>query len=158
GLGSNFHLRNNIFVSANPQDSPAFGASTLTAYSSSDYNGFYWPEDVQDPLAWNAPPSGVKRRFDTPPEQANFGSLAELAEATGQERHGTNLDVTAFRSVRLPDVSDIRKVYSPDAQDFRLTAEAPAVDAGTPIPNVTDGFTGSAPDLGAIELGVPHPR
>lgn len=37
--------------------------------------------------------------------------------------------------------------------DFRLQATSPAIGAGIAIPGVTDGFTGTAPDLGAFEYG-----
>ncbi len=37
------------------------------------------------------------------------------------------------------------------ARDYRLTAGSPAIDAGVVVPGVTDGWVGSAPDLGAIE-------
>jgi len=32
-----------------------------------------------------------------------------------------------------------------------------AIDAGIALPGITDGFTGGAPDLGAIEFGNPAP-
>jgi len=38
--------------------------------------------------------------------------------------------------------------------DFRLITNAPAINAGTVIPGFTDGYMGSAPDLGAYESGV----
>ncbi len=41
--------------------------------------------------------------------------------------------------------------------DFRLKPASAAVDRGMMIPNVTDGFTGTAPDLGALEVGQPLP-
>ena len=31
-------------------------------------------------------------------------------------------------------------------------------DRGAVIPNVTDGSSGNAPDLGALELGLPLPH
>ena len=37
--------------------------------------------------------------------------------------------------------------------DFRLQTNAPAIDAGIVIPDVTDDYVGSAPDLGAYEFG-----
>ncbi len=37
-------------------------------------------------------------------------------------------------------------------RDFRLLTNAPAVNAGSLIPGITDGYTGTAPDLGAYEL------
>jgi hypothetical protein len=38
-----------------------------------------------------------------------------------------------------------------------LKAGCNAVDAGAVLPNINDGFTGAAPDLGAYELGQPLP-
>jgi hypothetical protein len=38
-------------------------------------------------------------------------------------------------------------------EDFRLKPSAPAINAGVVIPGFTDGYTGSAPDLGAYEFG-----
>jgi hypothetical protein len=37
---------------------------------------------------------------------------------------------------------------------FRLQADSPAIDRGAVIPGVTDGHTGTAPDLGAYEYGA----
>jgi hypothetical protein len=39
-----------------------------------------------------------------------------------------------------------------------LKAGAAAIDRGTPLANVTEGFSGSAPDLGALELNAPVPH
>jgi hypothetical protein len=41
--------------------------------------------------------------------------------------------------------------------NFRLKAGSKAVDAGVRLPNVNDGFSGRAPDLGAYEVGRPAP-
>jgi hypothetical protein len=38
-----------------------------------------------------------------------------------------------------------------------LASGTSAVDRGLVLPNVTDGFTGTAPDLGALERGCPLP-
>ena len=37
--------------------------------------------------------------------------------------------------------------------DFSLTASSPCRNAGVVLPNISDGFQGSAPDMGAIEYG-----
>jgi hypothetical protein len=39
-----------------------------------------------------------------------------------------------------------------------LKSGSRAIDAGTELPSITDGFTGRAPDLGAYELDRPLPR
>ena len=52
----------------------------------------------------------------------------------------------------------VQKIY--DAKDFdcRLKPGAAAVDRGVVVSNVTDGFRGPAPDLGAKELGQAPPH
>ena len=52
----------------------------------------------------------------------------------------------------------LQAVYDADDLDFRLRPGSAAVDRGTVLPTVTDGFTGGAPDLGALEVGVPAPH
>src|SRR5438445_368811 len=42
-------------------------------------------------------------------------------------------------------------------QDATLASGSNAVDAGLVLANVNDGFTGAAPDLGALEVGCPLP-
>ncbi|WP_328472848.1 RICIN domain-containing protein [Streptomyces sp. NBC_00448] len=39
------------------------------------------------------------------------------------------------------------------ANDFTLAPGSPAIDAGTPVAGVTDGYAGAAPDQGAYEAG-----
>ena len=56
------------------------------------------------------------------------------------------------------DVSTLQTVYDADDLDFRLRRGSAAVDRGMVLPTVTDGFTGSAPDLGALEVGVAAPH
>ena len=55
------------------------------------------------------------------------------------------------------DVSALQNVYDADDLDFRLRPGSAAVDRGMVLPTVTDGFTGSAPDLGALEVGGAAP-
>jgi hypothetical protein len=49
-------------------------------------------------------------------------------------------------------------VYKADDVDFRLKSGSAAVDRGVVLPNVTDGFAGQAPDLGALEFGQIPPH
>jgi len=41
----------------------------------------------------------------------------------------------------------------PDNYDFRPKVGSLLIDAGVAIPGITDGFTGTAPDIGAYERG-----
>jgi hypothetical protein len=88
----------------------------------------------------------------------SFATLAELREATGQERHGVELDYDIFENLAPPDTARRHHVYHAADLNFRLKPASKAVDAGTPIPTINDGFTGKAPDLGAIEVNQPEPH
>jgi hypothetical protein len=52
----------------------------------------------------------------------------------------------------------VQKLYDAKDIDFRLKPGSPVIDRGIPLPNVTDGFAGRAPDLGAIEFGEQPPH
>ena len=57
-----------------------------------------------------------------------------------------------------PSYTNYTAVYDPSQVNLTLAPGSAAIDAGTVIPNVTDGFTGKAPDLGAYEFGQPVPH
>lgn len=44
-----------------------------------------------------------------------------------------------------------------DPPDFALAPLSSALDRGQRLPGINDGFTGAAPDLGALEAGCPEP-
>jgi hypothetical protein len=71
------------------------------------------------------------------------------------------VDYDIFVNVPRLDAQDTRtvqKVYKAEDLDFQLKAGSAAVDRGVVLANVTDDFTGSAPDLGALERGRPVPH
>ena len=70
------------------------------------------------------------------------------------------VDYDIFVNVPRLDAKDLEKVqrlYRAENVDFRLKPGSAAVDRGMALPNLTDGFSGQAPDLGALELGQPLP-
>jgi hypothetical protein len=56
------------------------------------------------------------------------------------------------------DLKNVQKLYKAAEFDFRLKPGSAAVDRGVILPNVTDGFSGAAPDLGALEFGQAAPH
>ena len=81
-------------------------------------------------------------------------------QATKQDQHSVLVDYDIFMKVTKLDAKDlatVQRLYKAEDFDFRLKPGSAAVDRGTAIPNVTDGFTGQAPDLGALEAGKPVP-
>jgi hypothetical protein len=75
--------------------------------------------------------------------------------------HGVLVDYDVFVNVPQPSAQDPMQrttVYRIAGVDFRLKPGSAAVDRGVFIPNVADGFTGVAPDLGALEVGQQPPH
>jgi hypothetical protein len=95
--------------------------------------------------------------FSSYREARRFATLQEYAAATGQDRRSVLVDYSDFVRVSAPDPQDPRRFYKPDEFDFTLRAGSKAIDAGVVLPNINDGFTGRAPDLGAWERGRPTP-
>ena len=67
------------------------------------------------------------------------------------------IEWSIFRKAGAPVKSDPTRLYRPEDYDFSLMANSAAVDAGMVLPGITDGYTGNAPDLGALEFGSPVP-
>lgn len=87
-----------------------------------------------------------------------YGTLAAYQQATGQDRNSVTVSLDDFVKVTPVNPKDPRILYLPEKFDFRLKRTSRAVDAGTPLPGINDGFSGRAPDLGAIEFNAPIPQ
>ena len=112
GSTANVHWRNNLMLGQNALAS-LFSVNTLTSYSSSDYNGFR-PNPGSESFQWNSPPAGVeKMRLEAsgPPklEARKFATLADYAQATGQDQHSVLVDYDIFVNVPRLDAKDLRR-------------------------------------------------
>jgi hypothetical protein len=165
---SNMHLRNNLILGQGTQPR-VFALDTFTNYSDSDYNGFRPNPESKDAFSWNSPPFDQVRNFypahkaaENPGtiqlEQRTFPTLNAYAKATGQDRHSRLVDYDVFVNAPQPDFSDPTHVVAVDSVDLRLKQGSAAIDAGIELPNITDGYRGRAPDLGAYEYGAPLPH
>ncbi|HXJ38327.1 MAG TPA: hypothetical protein VNH18_03555, partial [Bryobacteraceae bacterium] len=168
----NVHWRNNLMLGEN--STPAILAvTTTTNYSSSDYNGFRPNPGAKVSFHWNSPPwktradYRVLRRAPGNPvpspdlENRSFASLVDYSKATQQDQHSLTLDYDVFVNVPQLDAKDgktLQRIYKAEDLDFRLKAGSAAVDRGVVLPNITDGFSGRAPDLGALEVGQAPPH
>ena len=76
-------------------------------------------------------------------------------------QHNPPYNYDIFENVKQLDAKDVKiiqNLYKSEDFDFHLKPGSAAVDKGIVIPQVTDGFTGAAPDLGALEVGQPLPH
>ena len=64
-------------------------------------------------------------------------TLKDFSAATGQERHGINVD---------PGFAE------PSKGDYRLSPNSQLIDAGILVLGINDDFRGRAPDIGAFEF------
>ena len=174
GSSANAHWRNNLMLGEN--SAPAiFSVNTNTNYSSSDYNGFRPNAGAPFSFQWNSPPRNIPADYsgllrggpgrggapNSALETRQFTTLAEYSRATNQDQHSVVVDYGIFVKVPRLDAKDLKsvqKLYKAEDLDFRLKPDSPAVDRGVVLHNVTDGFSGQAPDLGALEVGqaLPH--
>ncbi len=159
----NLHLANNLILgqNANPE---VFAVHTFTNYSESDYNGFRPSPASKNSFQWTSPPWGTVQDYHDLLETMDartlvtrdYPTLAAYSADAHQDQHSVLVDYDAFERVRPLDAKDVRtvqKLYKMEDLDFRLKAGSAPVDKGKVIPQVTDGYAGAAPDLGAVELG-----
>ena len=134
-----FRVENNLFV----------GPATLPGYAVEwdgpiddglfDYNG-YFSDGV---FSFNFQGIGYR----------NFPDFLGM-QSGGMETHGVLLTQSIFASDLTAPPSYTVQV---PPQNAALSATSNALDRGLVLPNINDGFTGLAPDLGAVEAGCPAP-
>jgi chitodextrinase len=84
----------------------------------------------------------------------SFSSLSTMRSNT-TEKNAVQADLGVFATtVAFPSAPMAALL---PAADLRIGIGSSAENAGVIIPNVTDGFLGSAPDIGAYETGVAPP-
>jgi hypothetical protein len=129
--------RNNLWISVQGGQIWGFDAATSDWRTDLDYDGFDWVV-ASNPFAYN----GI-----------TYPDLPSFAAASGLERSGIRVSKSCFEQFNVPMAPP-----SPvPPQTMTLVAGCNAVDAGSPLPGINDGFAGAAPDLGAFETGLPLP-
>jgi len=164
GYAQNMHFRNNLIMGGNVELfakatvhgkerermmgrlAHALGGGTFTpSRSTMDYNGYYGGANPEIPLMnWRHGQTARKCR-----------TLEEFTAYTGYEKHGRLVGYRIFQKAGPPEWG---QTYESGDYDLRLKPNGKAIDAGMPLPNVTDAFAGKAPDLGCYEVGTPLPH
>ena len=83
-----------------------------------------------------------------------YDTVQDLAAAVGIETHGRRIDRETTFAGYAPPTHPARR----PGTVLALRPEGDAVDAGTPVPNLADIYSGESPDLGAHEVGLPLPH
>nr|MBA3642189.1 right-handed parallel beta-helix repeat-containing protein [Acidobacteriota bacterium] len=130
------YARNNLWISVQGGQIWGFDAYGRDWRTDLDFDGFDWGTAV-DPFTYGG---------------WTYPDVWAFANASGLETHGLRVSWReCFEDFRVPGPSP--SVIP--AHLMTLRPSCGAVDAGTILPNVNDGFQGSAPDLGAHEYGAP---
>jgi hypothetical protein len=132
--------KNNLWISVNN------GKIWRRAYESRD-----WRTDLDyDGFDWGSNTGPFMYEGQTHPD------LPSLTAASGLEAHGITVDQdTCFETFDVPGPPPLTTI---PPQWMTLNPDCEAVDAGVVLPNLSDGFTGTAPDMGAYERGLPLPH
>jgi Bacterial Ig domain/Right handed beta helix region len=131
------YVRNNLWVSVQGGQIWGFEASTRDWRSDLDYDGFDWGTSTE-PFSYG----GV-----------TYTDVWSFSQASGLEMNARQISRgTCFDDFRVPGPSPAS--VPPHVMGLQPGCEA--VDSGVILPNINDGFAGSAPDRGAHEYG--HPR
>ena len=130
---------------------------SFTNYTSSDYNGFRTAPGAAYSFVWKSPLFDIPKDYVESRVERKFADLAEYSQASNQDKNSILVDYDIFLNVSQADPNDVTRIYKAEDLDFRLKPNATAVDAGCILPNVNDDFNGSAPDIGALEVGQPLP-
>ena len=132
-------FRNNLFVGTSGR---AFHNDAPMVNCDFDYNGYAgWSGDVF--YKWN---------------NIKYATLDELKAKAPVDKHALSLDAATLFEAGTKAPGDNKKIYASSVVDVRLKQGTPAIDAGEVLPGFNDGFTGKAPDLGAIEYGTAAPH
>lgn len=114
-----------------------------------DYNGYDWGEDTNN---WKTP---VFRYDGAATVQEGYCvDLESFRRLLGVEQHGLRVvKEDIFQTWNVPaDIGFTGPMM------LTLRQDGKAIDAGSPLPNICEDFTGQAPDLGAFEYGQPLPH
>ncbi len=138
----NVDIRNNLWIGSPQQSVINFSNFDLFGPSTSDppiidYNGYSY--DGRFSFGDNL--------------GGTHNNLAELQAETSLETHGIILTDPIFINT-IPVLANQSGIFV-DPIDPSLHPNSNALNAGTVLANVTDGYTGSAPDLGPYEFGEP---
>lgn len=141
-VAKNVVFENNLFI-ANPSDgfSVRWDAPVVDVSDLLDYDGYY-------------PDGKFEFGYSGTGDNKTYASFADVVAAGRLEQHGLLVGASNFAS-GLATPANYTTLLAPP--DVTLAPSSLAVDKGTVIPNVDDGYRGAAPDLGALELGCPVP-
>lgn len=84
-------------------------------------------------------------------KMGNFPNTQVINNIFTQPNAGKNIQEVLFSNNLMPETNPQFK--NTQSNNYQLNSNSPAIDQGKAIPPYTDGYVGSAPDIGAYEYG-----
>lgn len=140
------YFRNNLFIGGK--------GGTYNGWSSGDGRIVYMPDAANNGSYDYDGFGSLVGKYSGKIGSVAFSSFAELRSKT-TEKHAVQVNLSVFAKA-VPFPTSPFPAKSPP--DLRLKAGSAAVDKALYIPNINDGFSGKAPDLGAYEVGQALPQ
>ncbi|MDH3650453.1 MAG: right-handed parallel beta-helix repeat-containing protein [Saprospiraceae bacterium] len=142
---NNFEIKNNLWISILDRYAWENNQPTTTNWKTDfDYDGFDWG-NFQYAFKWN---------------DVRLDSIVDFYNLTGQEEHGILIDhQTCLDSLDYTELPSLPgEVHYFIRQYNTINPACNAVDAGIVLTGINEDYSGSAPDLGAYEIGkaLPH--
>jgi hypothetical protein len=134
-----FDIENNLFIGVESSSWNAVSWTGVIDHGLFDYDGYF--------------PDGPMT-FDFLSGYAAWSNFAGVQAGLLEEPHGLVLNGLPFETpIQIP--ASWMTFMTP--QDISLAPGSSPVDRGLILPNINEGYTGTAPDLGAQEVGCPEP-
>ncbi|MEA2104227.1 MAG: right-handed parallel beta-helix repeat-containing protein [Candidatus Cloacimonadota bacterium] len=142
-IWQNAKIMNNLFLGI---QSYAFASGSPDSRTFLDYNGYYKIPNAKYLIKWSS---------DNRKSWGRYSNLQEFYNETGNELHGIMVDYNEFANLSRPIEN---KTYKTAGIKCKLSQNARSVNSGIIVPNITDNFIGSSPDIGCLEFGDTSPH
>ncbi len=141
---NNFEIKNNLWISIKDHYVWSNNQSTTTNWKTDfDHDGFDW--------------GGNDWAFKW--DDQRLENIVDFYNLTGQESNGIKVNhETCFDSLSYSIDPINSQLYVFERQYNVLNSNCNAKDAGVVLVGINEDFLGSAPDLGAYEIGQPLPH
>jgi hypothetical protein len=133
-----FAIENNLFIAPASSGPIAVDWLGINDHGLFDYNGYF--------------PDGTFRFHNPAPGGYLDAQNFSLLQGSGYETHGMVASGSLFANGLTGPYSYTLQMAPPDVT---IAAGSIVQDKGLILPNINDNYTGSGPDLGALESGCP---
>ncbi len=152
-IGNSVHIYNNTVIASSPELTPDYLKNSTTSFiqlnKGVQMNNYNIKNNI---FICDEARKGKFIAFDsTLPTNLNITSnLIQHSET------GITETMLSLGGVENPIVADPKFIATGDSPYpyYKLSTGSPCINAGEMIPGITDGFEGSAPDIGAYSSGI----